>query len=1060
MARIADDLIARLKAEVPLERVVTAAGVSLTRRGKDLVGRCPFHSPDEDPSFVVSPDKRLFRCFGCGKAGSVIDFRMEISGESFRAAVESLAGEHLPGVALEEEPAAVELFGDEVLGRWLEASDEETYELVSGYYRERLDADLRGREYLRRRGLGDPELLAFFGVGFADRTLGLRLPVKQVKAGEAIRSKLARLGVFREETGREHMNGAVVVPIRDVAGRIVQMYGRKVTSRLRPGTVEHLYLPRSLDCVFNPAALVESDEVILCEAILDALTFWSAGFRNVTTSFGARNFLASLHAAMLAHGTRRVLIAYDRDDKGEPAARELADKLLAEGIECWRVLFPRGMDANEYAQKVQPAQRSLDLVLRKAEWMGRGPAPAVRVAAGPELVESAAEIEEGRAASFLAASSSAADLESAVEPPVDAAPEAEWLESPAPSDLEPEPPASSLLPATAGPELPCEVKAQEVAIVLGDRRYRVRGLDKNLSYDCLRINLLASRDEGFHVDTLDLYSHRQRASFAKQAGLELGVEEQVARHDLGKVLLKLEELQDEQTRRALEPKQSKVEMSAAEREEAMELLRAPDLLGRILADYERCGVVGEQTNKLLVYLAAVSRKLDKPLAVMVQSSSAAGKSVLMEAALAFVPEEERVAYSAMTGQSLFYMGEKDLKHKVLSIAEEEGAGRASYALKLFQSEGRVSIASTGKDPASGRLVTHEYHVEGPAAILTTTTAIDLDEEFQNRCLVLTVDESREQTEQIHRSQRKAETLEGLVARQERHDVLRAHQNAQRLLEPLHVANPFSEELSYPTSSTRTRRDHTKYLSLIRAVALLHQHQRPTQTVEVRGRVIRYVEATLEDVAVANRLAHEVLGRTLDELPPQTQRLLAMIHRMVAAACERLGMTRADYRFSRREVRESTGWGNTQLKMHLSRLEDLEYLLVHRGARGQSFVYELLYDGEAAERERFMMGLLDVEQLRRRGYDGKKSGSAEEKSGSGRGRVGPESGGGRNGVEPLLRRLPSRNGAAARQTAHLGLDGNGASYPQARRNGVAPAAGEVELHAEPVAELVAVVVGDE
>ena len=123
------------------------------------------------------------------------------------------------------------------------------------------------------------------------------------------------------------------------------------------------------------------------------------------------------------------------------------------------------------------------------------------------------------------------------------------------------------------------------------------------------------------------------------------------------------------------------------------------------------------------------RKLERPLAVMVQSSSAAGKSALMNAVLAFVPEEERVAYSAMTGQSLFYMGETDLKHKVLAIAEEEGAERASYALKLLQSEGELSIASTGKDPTTGRLVTHEYQVEGPAAIFMTTTAIDLDEEL-------------------------------------------------------------------------------------------------------------------------------------------------------------------------------------------------------------------------------------------------------------------------------------------------------------------------------------------
>ena len=307
-------------------------------------------------------------------------------------------------------------------------------------------------------------------------------------------------------------------------------------------------------------------------------------------------------------------------------------------------------------------------------------------------------------------------------------------------------------------------RGDEIAITLGDRRYRVRGLAKNLSYDVLKVNLLAARGDGFHVDTLDLYAARQRAVFIKQAADEMGVKEDVVKHDLGHVLRKLEELQDEQIRKALEPKKPRSPSATKSAPRRSTLLNDPRLLDRILDDFERCGVVGEETNKLVGYLAAVSRQLESPLAVMVQSSSAAGKSSLMEAVLAFVPEEERVQYSAMTGQSLFYMGETDLKHKVLAIVEEEGAARAAYALKLLQSEGVLTIASTGKDPATGRLVTHQYRVEGPVMIFLTTTAIDLDEELLNRCLVLTVNEDREQTQAIHRLQREAQTLEGLLAR--------------------------------------------------------------------------------------------------------------------------------------------------------------------------------------------------------------------------------------------------------------------------------------------------------
>ena len=105
---------------------------------------------------------------------------------------------------------------------------------------------------------------------------------------------------------------------------------------------------------------------------------------------------------------------------------------------------------------------------------------------------------------------------------------------------------------------------------------------------------------------------------------------------------------------------------------------------------EDIAIVGERINKLVGYLAMVSRKLDEPLAIIIQSTSAAGKTTLMDAVLSLVPPEDLVKYSAMTGQSLYYLGETNLQHKVLAIVEEEGAERASYALKLLQSEHQLT----------------------------------------------------------------------------------------------------------------------------------------------------------------------------------------------------------------------------------------------------------------------------------------------------------------------------------------------------------------------------------
>ena len=1126
MARIATSEVERLKSEVSVQRLVEARGVELKKHGgADLIGRCPFHD-DRTPSLVVSPGKNLWHCLGaCQAGGSVIDWVMKAEGVSFRHAVELLRADLPTTAPARPSSSTTRQVAKASTVRKLpppmntEAEDRELLLQVVGYYHETMKASPEALGYLESRGLRSSEMVERFQLGFANRTLGYRLPAKNRQAGEAIRGRLTALGIYRE-TGHEHLNGSLVIPVFDETGAVVEMYGRKITPGLKKGIPLHLYLPGPHRGVWNLEAVASSREVILCESLIDALSFWCAGYRNVTASYGVEGFSADHLDAFRTHGTERVLIAYDRDEAGDRAALKLAETLAAENITSYRVLFPRGMDANEYALKLTPAEKSLGLALRKAEWMGKGKAPPVTLGlpaptplappvttAGDNATPAtptatrkpvrpvhpwddwqrravaagvAAELAElGRAVmreaeqhgwdDSLAArcggdDGGAAMLELALAEPARAA--ASWqrlldrdgvdVDKDDDDDVEratarpptPASPPSPALPAVveplplvASPEPPPpkapliepELRGEEAVFTLGDRRYRVRGLTKNLSLEQLRVNVLAARGESFFVDTLDLYSARQRQVFVSQAAGELGVGDDVIKKDLGKVLLALEDLQEKQIAEAQKPADKTVALSDEETEAALELLRDPGLLAKILADFARCGVVGEETNKLVGYLGAVSRKLDEPLAIILQSSSAAGKSSLMDAILAFVPEEERVQYSAMTGQSLFYMGESDLRHKVLAIVEEQGAERASYALKLLQSEGELTIASTGKDPASGRLITQEYRVEGPVMIFLTTTAIEIDEELLNRCLVLTVDEDRAQTQAIHKKQREAQTLAGLLAKKDRDQILKLHRDAQRLLRPLLVANPFAEKLTFIDDRTRTRRDHMKYLTLIRSIALLHQYQRPHQTVEHEGQKLTYIEVTAWDIEMANRLAHQVLGRSLDELPPHTRRLLLHLDEMVTAAATRLAMDRADVRFTRREVREATGWGATQTRIHLDRLVELEYVAVHRGGRGQGFVYELSYDGQGKDGQPFLIGLASAESLRADATTPTWRGQKGDLAGGSRPADGEVAGGWRSpeiapGRPQTAANRP--NGRAALPAAHLGEREAATSYAHA------------------------------
>jgi len=998
VARIPEDELRRLKEETDLVALVRASGVELLAVGADFRGRCPFHE-DDSPSLVITPAKGLWHCFGaCAAGGSAIDWVMKSQGLSFRHAVEVLrAG---PATAAGEissvKQSRVRHLPPPVA---LDVDDQRLLNQVIDYYHETLKRSPEALAYVEKRGLRSSEMVERFKLGYANRTLGYRVPERNRKEPGDLRSRLIALGIMRE-SGHEHFAGSLVIATIE-NGNVQEVYGRKLLDNLRVGTPRHLYLKGEHKGVWNVEALACAKDVILCEAHIDALTFWCAGHRNVTTSYGAQGFTADHLAAFAKYGTERVLIAYDRDDAGDKGAEAVAPRLAEAGIDVYRVLFPRDMDANEYARmvhrgageggQVTPISEALGLLLRSAHFVLKG--KRATPAAGAACVEAAAEPPP-----LVVADAAPLVLPQPPSPASSPAPSPEVSPPLPPPPAEPSPPALSFAASVDAPS-ELAMRGDDVEMIVGDRAYRVRGLARNLSPDQLRVSVRVACGERYHVDTFDLVSARSRSSYISQAAEELGVPPEVVKRDLGKLLLQLEILQEQRIQKTMTPKPTQVVIPEEEKAEARAFLEDPRLLERIVEDFERIGLVGEPTNALVGYLAAVSRKMDEPLAILIQSNSAAGKSALMDAILELVPEEDVERYTAMTGQSLYYMADVSLKHRVLAIAEVAGAERAGYAIKMLQSEGRISIATTVKDPETGEMKTKKHEVEGPVAILLTTTEAEIDEELQNRAVVLTVNEDRAQTRAIHVAQRRAQTLEGMLARQERRAVIRRHRNAQRLLRPLLVVNPYASRLTFLDTKLRTRRDHVKYLTLIRALALLHQYQRPIRQVQHEGRSVPYVEATAADIELANRLAAEVLGRSLDELAPQTRRLLELLDRMVTERASARKIDRGDVRFTRREVRDYTRWGVTQTRVHLDRLMELEYVVTHRGSRGNCFVYELLYDGRGGDGVPFLVGLLDPKALGRE-YDVNLAGEKGDLAASKRPQNGPLAGGWRTPGMPV------------------------------------------------------------
>ena len=690
MARNADEgELARIAVEVSVQRLAEARAIVLaTGKAGDLVGACPLC--DDAEGLAVSPTSNVWACSSCGEGGGPVEWLMATEGVSKAHAVELLR-EGLPATSASTGRKPPKVNSRALLPAPFEpgTTNDDLLEQVVAFYHRTLREAPQPAAYLERRKLADSEMVEVFRLGFANRTLGYRLPEKNRAAGKVLRTQLQEIGVWSAK-GHEAYDGSLVVPITDINGQLAQLYGRKIGQHLRKGTRLHTWLATTERPLFNPAALDVGDEVVLAGSVIDALTLWCAGFRHTIGVDGVEGF-DDTHLAQLADaGVRSVRIAYRRDDTGEHAAARTAETLLAAGIECLRAEWPWGLDVNDYACLSKDTTGALGKVLRAASWMGKGTKPTRR-----RRQPSAAKPAAG------------------ASPQPDATTDVPACDVDAPAET----PAS-----VVAVEPDAVLDGQAMRVSFGERAWRVRGLENNRSFDVLKVQVTVSvpaveRGAGFHMDSFDLYSARARASFVRDAADEVGVEDKILKRDLGRVLMAAEALVEEAIRRAQEPDDTTVVLDADERAAALELLQDPKLVDRITDDFARVGMVGEATNCLVGYLATISRLLDKPLAVIVQSTSAAGKSALQDAVMDFVPAEELVRYSAMTGQSLYYLGEHDLAHKVLAIAEEEGAERASYALKLLQSEGELSIASTGKDNASGRLVTHPYRVQGPTVDL-------------------------------------------------------------------------------------------------------------------------------------------------------------------------------------------------------------------------------------------------------------------------------------------------------------------------------------------------------
>jgi DNA primase catalytic core len=863
--------IERIKSANELARVVAERGIELKRRGKTLVGLCPFHK-EKTPSFTITPSKGLFHCFGCGVSGDVIHFVSKQDGVPFSRALERLserAGLSLEQVMAEQSSSSSKVSTastERVNGQGAQPVNraELLGRVVEHYHRsfcEREDA----QGYLKKRGLADPELLRSFKVGYADGSL-----LKRVGKQGEVREELLALGVITAE-GRELLGGCIVVPIPDpLTGQWTNLYGRGMKVQ------RHCYLPGPLRGVLNYQAARLSSEVILTESILDALSFHQVGLNMAIPIYGTNGFTAEHLDLLQREQVKQVVLALDNDEPGRKATEAIAEKLFSAGITVRRAFLPEGIkDPNEL------------LVSRDGD-------------AG-ELFRKL--LEETRA-----------------------------LSAPSPAS-----PASSVLTSP----LMEKVLRQDGELLLrkDDVTYHVRAYPALVGR--LRATVKVERGQRFHVDTIDLYSSRSRTEFGRRVAKLLAYEAQWVEEHLLVLLAEAEKTQDQDPPEA--SASARPAMTEAERAEALELLKRPELLDQTARDVDALGFVGEEVNKRLLYLVAISRKLPDPLSAVILSQSGAGKSGLTEVIERLTPPEDVVLLTRLTPQSLYYVAPGFLDQKLVIVEERYGSMEADYSIRVLQSRKKLIAAAPIKDPQTGNLRTKVFTVEARAAFIEATTASSVNHENATRCFELTMDESVEQTRRVHERQRLLRTEAGLSLRQQAEATVRRHWNAQRLLEPAPVVIPFADRLSFPSTWMRTRRDHARFLNLIEVSAFLHQQQREKKN----GAIV----ASPADYTVAYELAAQVLAETLSDLKKPLREAYGRIREL----------SNGDGSVSRREIRETLSVPDSTVRHWLSELVELEYLVpVEGGGRGKAVRYAL---SERAPRQELAPGLLAPEELR-------------------------------------------------------------------------------------------------
>ncbi len=365
---------------------------------------------------------------------------------------------------------------------------------------------------------------------------------------------------------------------------------------------------------------------------------------------------------------------------------------------------------------------------------------------------------------------------------------------------------------------------------------------------------------------LDLYSITQVEKLARLVADRLEVGVTAVSKDLSDITNELERYRLQQIESKQQEQSTIIKpLTEAERNAAIQFLQSKNLLQATNEMIGRSGMVGEELNRLIMWLIYTSRKTAKPLHIISMGSSGTGKSHLQEKVGELIPEEDKIEITALTENAFYYFDKAALGHKLILIEDLDGIWKALYPLRELQSKQRISKTITIKDK-NGMTKTIHLKVYGPVCIAGCTTKESIYEDNANRCFLIYLDESDEQDERIMDYQRKISA--GKINTADETQTKQLLQHVQSVLQPITVINPFAEQLKIPNEVFKKRRTNAHYLAFIEVITFFKQYEREQQIDKATGEI--YINTTIEDIEEANELLKQILLRKSDELNGATR----------------------------------------------------------------------------------------------------------------------------------------------------------------------------------------------